>query len=30
MNIKNHIDYPATRLYIHTVKIEDINKIIKK
>ena len=29
INIKNHIDSPATRSDIPTAKIEDINKIIK-
>ena len=29
INIKNHIDSPATRFDIPTAKIEDINKIIK-
>ena len=29
INIKNHIDSPATRFETPTAKIEDINKIIK-
>ena len=29
INIKNHIDSPATRFDIPTAKIEDINNIIK-